>query len=120
MIEIGKGATRNLIFRIKPKTEGLLSDDDTILFALKDIDESVIMTKSATISTLEQEDGVYIFEVTLGSSLTIDMDYKAPYFYDLTLIDSLDQKKPLTSRKEIKIVKTVGASIVPQTSQQEG
>ena len=115
MIEIGKGASKNLIFRLKPKTDDILSADDTILFALKDIDETVIISQSALVSELEQQDGAYVFYVNIPTETTITMDYKAPYFYDLTLIDSLGQKKPLTNRKEIKIVKTVGASIVEET-----
>ena len=113
MIEIGKGASKTLIFRLKPKTEGILSSDDTLLFALKDIDDTVIMTKSSTVDELETDaEGRYVFYVDITSETTLDMDYKAPYLYDLTLIDSLGQKKPLTNRHEIKIVKTVGASIV--------
>ncbi len=113
MIEIGKGASKTLIFRLKPKTEGVLSSDDTLLFALKDIDDTVIMTESSTVDELEIDtEGRYVFYVDITSETTLGMDYKAPYLYDLTLIDSLGQKKPLTNRHEIKIVKTVGASIV--------
>jgi hypothetical protein len=113
MIEIGKGAKQTLILRLKPSSPDILSSDDTILFALKDIDDTVIMTESSTIAELETDSGGrYVFYVDITSETTLAMDYKAPYFYDFTLIDSLGQKQPLTNRHELKIIKTVGASIV--------
>lgn len=113
MIEIGKGETQTIIFRLLPQESGVLSVDDTILFALKDIDDTVILTKESLVSELEVEGEEYRFLVTIPASITITMDYKIPYFYDITLIDSLGQKESLTDVKGIKIVKTVGASIVP-------
>lgn len=110
-IPIGEGETKNLIYRIYEKTIGILSDDDVLLFAIKDINDAVVFTQESRIDELSKDGDKYIFNITLSSELTNSMPI-GEYWFDLTLIDANNQKVQLTKPKTIQILKTVGASIL--------
>lgn len=105
-IQIGQGSNRNIIFKIK---FNVVSDTDTILFALKGKNSNEPIFKySQKISELEQENDIYTFIVNLSTQFTLDLAL-GKYFYDLTLIDEQDERVPLTGLKSIDIVETIGA-----------
>ena len=108
-IQIGKGAKKDLIFRIE--TDEFVQTD-TLLFAIElaEDEETLIMEYSKPVSEIDIVDGRYNFIVPLNSEFTITLD-ETDYLFDLTLIDVYGQKKPLMKPETITIINTVGASI---------
>lgn len=109
-IIVGQGEYLPLIIDIDDE-QGVLQGSNTVLFAMKDIDGNVKHTASKLVSELTEDNGVYTFTVELSSALTLSLD-EGTYFFDVTLIDG-DKKHPFNSPPNtLKVVKTIGASIV--------
>lgn len=113
-IQIGKGATKTLIFKIK--TDEFVPTD-SLLFAMElaSDEETLVKEYSQLVSELTLEDGKYNFIVNLDSDFTITLD-QTDYLFDLTLVDQYGQKKPLMKPDIITIINTVGASIPANNS----
>lgn len=108
-ILIGKGESRNLIINITDKNS-VLSNLDTILFAMKNTDCDIAVEKSKKVEELTKDKDTYTFIVEFSSNDTIQLELGL-YFYDITLIRENGEKISLTDVRTIEIVKTVGASI---------
>lgn len=106
---VGQGEHREFIIRIKDD-ESIFESADTVLFALSNIDNEIKYSYSQTFSQLTQQDGFYIFHVTLDSATTLALDI-ARYSFDVTLIKQNGEKYPFTNLQTLNIVKTIGASI---------
>lgn len=104
---IGQGEDREIVFEIDD-TQNVLTETDTILFALADIDKNLKYSYSQTVENLPKENNIYTFIVTLNSQLTKSFDTKI-YFFDVTLIKG-DEKIQLLNPKSLRIVYTIGAS----------
>ncbi len=113
-IEIGKGATRTLTFKIK--TDEFVQTD-TLLFAMElaEDEETVVMEYRQPVDELMLEAGVYNFIVPLKSEFTITLD-QTDYLFDVTLVDQYGEKTPLMKPETITITNTVGASIPENNS----
>lgn len=108
-IIIGQGETKTLTYEITDK-DNIFSEDDKLLFAIKNIDDEIIFTKETAIKDLPH-DKEYAFSIELSSEFTKTLTLGIEkYFYDLTLIKD-NKKIPLTNVKSIDVTETVGASI---------
>ena len=104
---IGQGEDREIVFEIED-TQNVLTETDTILFAMADIDKNLKYSYSQLVENLPKENNIYTFVVTLNSQLTKSFDIKT-YLFDITLIKG-DEKIQLLKPKSLTIVKTIGAS----------
>ena len=109
-IIIGQGETKSLIYKILDK-DNMFSQEDTLLFALKSVDNNIIYTYEKQVNELTLEDGKYIFLIELSSNLTNSFSLgNDKYFFDLTLVAG-EKRIPITNVKTVDVIKTVGASI---------
>lgn len=109
-IRIGKGESKNLIFRI---TTDAFSETDKLLFAMKLFSDSkqFIHTKENIVSELEIEDGKYIFLVPITTEFSRSLIQDTNYYYDITLINQAGEEKPLMFPAKFTICSTIGASL---------
>lgn len=107
-IQIGQGENKTINFQI---TTNQFKSSDTILFAVKTdaTSRKQIITTASSVPSLDLDDGVYTFVVTLTSEQTRALAVRT-YYYDLTLIDEYGQAKPLMKPEELIVCASVGAS----------
>lgn len=107
---IKKGETKPITFEIEEE-DNMFSDEDILLFAIKNIDGNIIFTEQKSILEIPASDNIYLYTVELKSSFTNNLiPNSACYFFDLTLLRG-DKKTPLSDVLTIEVEDTVGASI---------
>lgn len=107
---IKKGETRPITFEIEEK-DNMFSNEDILLFAIKNIDNDVIFTDEKAVGEITKENDLYIYTVVLSSTFTNTLTPNScKYLFDLTLLRGED-KIPLSDIFSIKVEDTVGASI---------
>jgi hypothetical protein len=118
-IKIGKGESKSIIFKITDK-DNIFIGTDKLLFAVKfdATSKNFLFSKETLIGSLTPEivviEGVeykqysFLVQITTETSRSLQL---GNYYYDLTLIDTYGEEKPLTTPTAFEIIKTIGASL---------
>lgn len=110
-IIIKKGETRPITFKIKEEKDNMFSNEDILLFAIKNNDNEVIFTDKKPFANITKENDLYLYTIELSSSFTNRLvPNHCKYYFDLTLLRG-EKKIPMSDIFTFEVEDTVGASI---------